>query len=45
MRFAHKCVKLASELPDNKLGRHIQYQLIRCSTSVAANYRTTCVAQ
>lgn len=44
-RFAHKCVKLASELPDNKLGRHIQYQLIRCSTSVAANYRATCVAQ
>ena len=43
--FAHRCVKLASELPDSKLGRHIQGQLIRCSTSVAANYRATCVAQ
>ena len=32
-------------LPTTKLGRHIQGQLIRCSTSVAANYRATCVAQ
>lgn len=43
--FAHKSVKLATELPNTKLGRHIQGQLIRCSTSVAANYRATCVAQ
>jgi len=43
--FAHRCIKLASELPDNKLGKHIQGQLIRCSTSVAANYRAVCVAQ
>jgi four helix bundle protein len=43
--FAHNCVRLASELPDNKLGWHLQGQLIRCSTSVAANYRATCVAQ
>lgn len=43
--FAHDCVKLASNLPENKLGRHIQNQLIRCSTSVAANYRATCLAQ
>ena len=32
-------------LPNTKLGRHIQGQLIRCSTSVAANYRATCLAQ
>ena len=27
------------------LGRHTTRQLIRCSTSVAANYRAVCVAQ
>ncbi len=44
-QFAHRCVKLAFALPENKLGRHIQGQLIRCSSSVAANYRAACVAQ
>ena len=43
--FAHRCVKLAMALPETALGRHIQGQLIRCSTSVAANYRATCLAQ
>jgi four helix bundle protein len=43
--FAHRCVKLAVALPDAPLGRHIRLQLIRCSTSVAANYRAACVAQ
>ncbi|MFD2516815.1 four helix bundle protein [Salinimicrobium flavum] len=43
--FAHKCVKLAIELPKNKLGVHIEGQLIRCSTSVAANYRAACLGQ
>ena len=43
--FAHRCVKLAVSLPKTKLGYHIQGQLIRCSTSVAANYRATCLAQ
>jgi len=43
--FAHRCVKLAMALPDTVLGRHIRSQLIRCSTSVAANYRATCLAQ
>lgn len=37
--FAHQCVKLALELPKNKLGSHIEGQLIRSSTSVAANFR------
>ena len=36
-KFAHRCVKLAMALPDTALGRHIQGQVIRCSTSVAAN--------
>lgn len=43
--FAHRCVKLALALPDTPLGRHIRGQLIRCSTSVAANYRAACLGQ
>ena len=43
--FAHRCVKLALALPKNILGNHIRGQLIRCSTSVAANYRAACIAQ
>jgi four helix bundle protein len=43
--FAHRCVKLALALPEKPLGRHARSQLIRCSTSVAANYRAVCVAQ
>ena len=44
-KFAHRCVKLANSLPNNGLGKHIQKQLIRCATSIAANYRAACVAQ
>jgi four helix bundle protein len=44
-QFAHRCVKLAMALPDTYLGNHIRGQLIRCSTSVASNYRATCFAQ
>jgi four helix bundle protein len=43
--FAHRCVKFSVKLPNTFLGNHIKGQLIRCSTSVAANYRATCVAQ
>ena len=43
--FAHRRVKLAMALPDTVLGRHIRGQVIRCSTSVAANYRATCLSQ
>ena len=44
-QFAHRCVKLALALPDKPLGRHIRGQLIRCGTSVASNYRATCLSQ
>ena len=44
-QFAHRCVKIALALPSRPPGRHIQNQLIRCSTSVAANYRAACIAQ
>jgi four helix bundle protein len=43
--FAHRCVKLSLALPENDLGNHVRRQLIKCSTSVAANYRAVCVAQ
>ena len=43
--FAHRCVKLAMALPETALGKHIRGQAIRCSTSVAANYRATCLSQ
>ena len=43
--FAHRCIKLSIVLPKTTLGRHVKGQLIRCATSVAANYRAVCVAQ
>ena len=44
-QFAHRCVKLATALPDTQIGHLIRGQLIRCSTSVASNYRAACLAQ
>jgi four helix bundle protein len=43
--FAHRCVKLALALPKGPLGDHVRKQLIKCGTSVGANYRAACVAQ
>jgi four helix bundle protein len=43
--FAHRCVKLTMALPETALGKHLRGQVIRCSTSVAANYRATCLSQ
>jgi len=44
-QFAHNCVRLALCPSTTHLESHISKQLIRCSTSVAANYRAACVAQ
>ncbi len=44
-KFAHRCVKLAMALPETALDKHLRGQVIRCSTSVAANYRATCLSQ
>ena len=44
-KFAHHCVLAALKLLKNNLGWHLQRQLIRCSTSVAANYRAACLAK
>ena len=43
--FALACAAIAADLPETKIGNHVQYQLIRCSTSVAANYRASRLAQ
>jgi four helix bundle protein len=43
--FAHRCVKLSMALPNTQLGNHLRGQLIRCSTSVASNYRAACISQ
>jgi four helix bundle protein len=42
--FAHECVKFAASLPKNKLGSHIEGQLIRSATSVTVNYRAVVIA-
>ncbi len=42
--FAHQCVRFALSLPPDHLGNHIRSQLMRSSTSVAANYRASCNA-
>jgi four helix bundle protein len=44
-KFAHECVRYSASLPDNKLGKHIEGQLIRSATSVAVNYRAVLLAQ
>lgn len=44
-RFCIDCIKLAEDLPNTYLGNHIRGQLIRSSSSVAANYRAANLAQ
>jgi len=44
-QFCIECIRLAESLPNTFLGRHIQWQLIRSSSSVAANYRAANLAQ
>jgi len=43
-QFALDCIDLCKRLPKTTLGKHINGQLIRSSTSVAANYRASCKA-
>ncbi|NJY63296.1 four helix bundle protein [Salinimicrobium sp. CDJ15-81-2] len=44
-KFAHSCVKLALSLQKGTLEWHVQKQLIRACTSVAANYRAANLGQ
>ncbi len=37
--FALRVINLVEALPDNSIGRVIRNQLLRCGTSVGANYR------
>jgi four helix bundle protein len=40
--FAIRCMKLADSLPATVSGRVVANQLVRCGTSVGANYRSAC---
>lgn len=44
-QFALRIIKLVGALPKSVEGRAIASQLVRCGTSVAANYRATCRAR
>jgi four helix bundle protein len=41
-QFALRILKLVDALPNNTIGRAIGNQLVRCGTSVGANYRAAC---
>jgi four helix bundle protein len=43
--FALRVLKMADALPTNRSGNVIANQIVRCSTSVAANYRALCRAK
>ena len=44
-RFALDIIKLAEHLPNNRVGWTFTDQIVRSSTSVAANYRAVCRAK
>jgi four helix bundle protein len=44
-RFAVDVMQLCRELPTTVDGRSVGQQLIRCATSVGANYRASCRAR
>lgn len=43
--FALRIIRLASSLPKDRINDVIVRQLVRCGTSVAANYRAACLAR
>jgi len=44
-KFSLRIIKLVSALPKSDIGRAIGKQLVRCGTSVGANYRSACRAR
>lgn len=44
-KHALAIIKLANDLPNNKVGWTFANQIVRSSTSVAANYRAACRAK
>ena len=45
MDFGLKIIRLSEAIPDSGAGRIIKGQLLRCGTSVGANYRAACRAR
>ena len=43
--FALRVIRLLDKLPDTRTSRVLGHQLIRCGTSVGANYRSACRAK
>ncbi len=43
--YANRVVKLCAALPDDWVARTLGRQLLRCGTSVGANYRAVCRAK
>lgn len=44
-KFALQIIRVVKTLPNSTEGRVISNQLLRCATSVAANYRAACRAR
>ncbi len=44
-RFANSVIDFVESLPEGAATRVIGHQLIRCSTSVGANYRAACLGR
>lgn len=44
-QYALRVIKLVESLPSTKAANIIGYQLLRCGTSVGANYRSSCRAK
>jgi len=44
-QFGYDCIDLTNSLYGNYLKNHVRGQLIRCATSVGANYRAARLAQ
>lgn len=44
-QFGYDCIDLSDSLYGNYLKNHVRGQLIRCTTSVGANYRAARLAQ
>ena len=43
--FSLRIIRLAESLPDTPIAKVVRNQLIRCGTSVGANYRAACRAK
>jgi four helix bundle protein len=44
-KFAARIGKVVNALPDNRLGRHVAGQLVRCGTAAGPNYDEGCAAE